>query len=177
MSDRHPAEIRIGGGIPTSLVEPLLEAISEDRIKLEHGECAFKPGTPRDLIEALQNDGTLRLVDEEADGGTFDNLEGFLVTHTISFDRMSSGHDYDACLTRYRPHLGDPITFPSSEYGDLLVPGTTVNTALDLLQRGKIKAAIRLLTREGGLGFPPLLPLHTIDSDMIRLPTAPPVTT
>ena len=69
MSDYIAAEIKIGGRIPAALAPALCDAIAEQRLSLEWGDCVFQPHCAVDLLDARTSvDGVsmLRLYDDDA---------------------------------------------------------------------------------------------------------------
>src|SRR5436853_6904389 len=124
MSDYIAAEIKIGGRIPTALVPALCEAIAEQRLSLEWGDCVFQPHSAIDLLEAATNvDGVrmLRLYDDDAAWGEFPELEAFLEKHEIPFDRFHEGKfDTNPRLQQFRPGVGCR-DFPATSGGQIVV--------------------------------------------------------
>jgi len=79
MSERIAAEIQIGGKVRRSVAEELCDVISTERVSLDWGGSPFQPKTIDELLAARHDNGdgllTLRLYDDEASWGEFDDLE------------------------------------------------------------------------------------------------------
>lgn len=95
MPDCSSGEIQIGGDVPRSLVEKLLELLSE--------EGAIDAPEESEL-PAPDTDGVLSFENNEAPGGAFYALEEFLEENGIDFDRQSSPSYYydpeDICVRK-----------------------------------------------------------------------------
>src|SRR5438045_2325303 len=105
MSDRFPALIEIGGPIPRSRVSELLARVQATGLRWDWCEDAVKAATPEELLAELrQRDSqVLSIGDDEALGGMFSDLEGFLVRHDIAFDRRSEAkYEYDGEIVFFR---------------------------------------------------------------------------
>ena len=111
MSERIAAEIQIGGKVRRSVAEELCGVIATERVSLEWGGSPFKPRTVDELLAARHDNGdgllTLRLYDDEASWGEFDDLEEFLREHKIPFVRYTEGkYDYDPEVVGFHPTCG-----------------------------------------------------------------------
>jgi hypothetical protein len=104
MPDRLSTEIWIGGDIPESLVPELCELIRTEEAALDWGKRSFQPRTARDLQVAAPKDEPLRLCDERAAGGCFQELERFLEENRIAFRRRCEGrYECEPQMVEYRP--------------------------------------------------------------------------
>jgi hypothetical protein len=167
-----PAELWIGGKVPTSLVPALCAAIGNEGVSLEWGDAPFRPSTADDLRQALrENNHAVRLLwlcDDQAGGGVFEELEAFLQEHNVAYTRQSTGrYEFDPETVEFRPGhppaplatnaAGQPVVLASelTPVADLLA------AALDLSKSGSptdpwslVKTARRLLQEQ----LPPALP-------------------
>jgi hypothetical protein len=73
MSDRFPAEITIGGQIPVSLREELVEALEQDGAKLDWDKELSKG----DIIDILTNKINPCFTNDQACYGTFEQTLSF----------------------------------------------------------------------------------------------------
>lgn len=111
MSERLAAEIRIGGKVRRSVALELCAVIATERISLDWGEAPFEPKTVDDLLAArVDHDDklfVLRLYDDQASWGEFDDLEEFLRENDIPFVRHTEGkYDYDPEVVAFHPACG-----------------------------------------------------------------------
>jgi hypothetical protein len=126
MSDRFPGEITVGGTISKKLCEEFCWELN-----LAGGEVGGF-GSPtrkqffrnwRDVTDNLGDDGLLRLSNDEAAYGMFEELEEFLVKHGIAFDRRSeAGYGYDAENVSFRPGMKKPVVCFADQGGNPMVP-------------------------------------------------------
>ena len=86
MSARYSAWIRIGGSLPRSRAEKLINAIRKDCARLDWGEKPFEPTTADELL-AVRSDERLRMCDEEARYGEFDTIESACRELGLSYRR------------------------------------------------------------------------------------------
>lgn len=146
MSDHFAASITIGGPIPQRLVEPLCQAIAQERLSLEWGDAPFKPASAQDLLDACTNihaADVLQLCDEHAPWGEFVDLEKFLIAQGIAFDRSHEAKfDVNARLSQFRAG-GKLISFNTSVEGHVVVP---LRDALCL--RNDVRKACELLAKK-----------------------------
>ena len=148
MSDRFPARIHIGGQVPIALVKGLCEAIQADGASLDYGEAAFDPQGAADLLEAVRDGrGTLRLCDDQACYGEFENTEAFCQEHAIAFDRHSDGkYEYDAERVMFRSGMKEPRCFGATQDDRLTAPVSEIHRQVyPPLKRGHNKAALEVL--------------------------------
>jgi len=149
MSERYCAWIRIGGRIERAKVEPLLEEIRRNGVKLDWCQPPFEPAGPDELL-AARSDGWLWLCDEEARYGEFTELEELCRKLGLSYRRHSEAWcGEDAVLVDWRPGMKEPLVQRSStEHTDaVLVLEEEVRRALTALETGKTKEAIHQLKK------------------------------
>jgi hypothetical protein len=165
MGERSSGRITIGGNVPEALFPELREWCLEADLKEEWSDDrpffeAIK--LPEDLRESVKSGGHLVLMDAEASGGMFEDLETWLRQNNIPFDRHSTGASgaYDAELVMFRPGMEAPITFPSTDSGyEPLVSAFPVIEAYRHLREGNIHSAMTHLANEvGHLQSIPTLP-------------------
>lgn len=168
MSDYIPASISIGGNVLRKLVPGLLGAIDADGLKHNWGEPLLAWTAERLLEQAADNDGLLWLCDEEARGGSFDELEEWLEENDIPFDRRSDAKfEYDGGIQYFRPGLGviEIVWRCTTQEGNPLISHAEGRKALHLLKCGgtmNIEAGIKVLEDELGPDIPDLPPFQII---------------
>jgi hypothetical protein len=111
MSERMAAEIHIGGKIPAAVAVGLAGVVQREGVSLEWGGGRFEPESAQALLEASQDgdDGTglLRLYDDQARWGEFEELEAFCRQHHVAYTRHSEGrYDCGPETAEYRPEQG-----------------------------------------------------------------------
>ncbi len=125
MSDYMAAEIRIGGSILQSTVAPLCDVICQQNVSLEWGDSLFVPTTAAELLDACQvtnGVSVLRLCDEQARWGEFEQLEELLRQRLVSFRRFTDGkYEHESEVVEYRSHMGLVRTL-ASKAGEELIP-------------------------------------------------------
>ena len=96
MSDHFPAEITIGGSIPRRLLDELAGMVASEGVSLDW-QYALDTSAVRVAIETAAAKGeTVRFTDDEACYGQFDDLENWLTSHGIDFDRHGDArYEYD----------------------------------------------------------------------------------
>ena len=174
MADYFPGEIRIGGTIPGDVLEAFLGEVNSTGAKVsgyEGMEAAFK--TAADLTEALDENGHLFLVDDQARGGMFEELEAFCVKHGIPFDRHSDArYEYDAENVSFRSGMKEPVSIPSNNDGEDLFSVAAVRPVVKeltkvvtaRLNREKLKAAaVRIIRHLNSLLPPEVEPLPPLE--------------
>ena len=126
MSDRFPGEITVGGTVPKELCEEFCRELN-----LAGGEVVGfgRPARKqffrnwRDVTDNLGDDGLLRLSNDEAAYGMFEELEKFLVRYGIAFDRRSDAkYGYDAEDVSFRPGMKKPVVCLADQGGNPMVP-------------------------------------------------------
>ena len=145
MSDRYPAEIHIGGPIPRTLLDKLIQKVMEAGASLNGYDdgCATE-----DEVRAVLKEGNiLDLCDCHACYGHFHELEEFLIQNGIHFNHHCEAcYEYDAVNTYYRG--GRVLTLAATQSGDCLLPITDVIQIInhhDLDDHGKLEALTRLV--------------------------------
>lgn len=117
MSDYLAAQITIGGCISRALAPRLCKIVRAANLLLDWEE-PFAPQTAEDLLagrRAIDGEWVLQLTELDAPYGAFPELEAFLVSHGIPFDRQSDpGLGYDGALVIYRPGAGPTQFVPTS---------------------------------------------------------------
>ncbi len=126
MADYMAAEILIGGRIPASIVPELCQAIRQERLGLDYGRACFDPDTASDLLEACRADShgalVLKLSDDQARWGEFEQLERFLQDNAIAYTRRSEGkYDCDPEQVEFRPGQG-VVVIPTNSAGKPACP-------------------------------------------------------
>jgi hypothetical protein len=111
MSEHLPAEIKIGGKVRRSVAAALCEVIVGEGVALDWGEGRFRPQTVNELLAARNDDSDdvplLRLCDDQASWGEFDDLERFLRDNDIAYIRHSDGkYDLDSEGAAFHPDTG-----------------------------------------------------------------------
>jgi len=96
MSDSFPAEITIGGSIPRRLLDELAGMIASEGVSIDW-QYALDQAAVRAAIEAAASRGeTVRFTDDEARSGQFEDLENWLTSRGIDFDRHGDArYEYD----------------------------------------------------------------------------------
>ena len=165
MADYFPGEIRIGGTIPGDVLEAFLAEVNATGAKVGGYEgLEFAATTAADLTEALDGDGHLFLVNDQARSGMFEEMEAFCVRHGISFDRHSDArYEYDAENISFRTGMKEPVSIPSNNAGeDLFTVGAVRPVVKELtrvvtagLTREKLKAAAVKIIRHLNSLLPP----------------------
>lgn len=150
MSDRYPAQIRIGGQVSRTapsktdpkipVLEALLNAIGSEMLSNEYGDAPAEPDNEATLMELINEDGWLRLCDEQAINGEIPDLEEFCRTEGLPFNR-------NCCC--YGGYLGEDVTWTpendmvmilETDDGHEQVDGAEVRRALEVLDMFPAKA-------------------------------------
>jgi hypothetical protein len=183
MADYMAAEIHIGGKVRHSVAEALCEEIAASRASLEWGGGPCRPNTPADLLRDRSADTgeplVLKLYDDQARGGVFEDLETFLQEHGVQFRRWSEGRfEYDAEAVAFDPQTGqsswltDHAQHPIVLVSQLAPIEAKLTTLLERMKRGKAEAEDVLARiediREGLRAelpptVPPLEPLEIVE--------------
>lgn len=170
MADRMATKIFIGGRIPRTLVASLNQIIHIEHVSLNENAPTFLPQNADDLLAALQ-DGHLHLVDPERAWGRFDELECFLTTRLIPFDRYTEGkYEYSAEVVYFRSGMTHPRTFLTTPDHEVIIRESDITPIIDILRhacatptlattRHILAGVIRRLRRETGQTIPALPPL------------------
>jgi hypothetical protein len=179
MSEWIAAEIRIGGVVPPARVPKLIEAIEREGVTVTWEEYPFEAKTADDLLElALDSKGhpsTLNLVDHQARWGQFENLEAFLVQHSIAFDRFTEAkYEYSAEHAWFRPGMPEPVV-ATTDSGHSPVVSFSVLEELDgMLAKSQVDKVRRRISSMRQRHCPPELPPLSIAEEAGRAsdPTA-----
>jgi len=96
MSDHFPGEITIGGSIPRRLLDELAGMIASEGVSIDWQYTLDKAAVQKAIEEAGAKGETVRFTDDEAVCGQFEDLENWLTSHGIDFDRHSDArYEYD----------------------------------------------------------------------------------
>ena len=147
MGERYCAWIRIGGTIERANVEPLLTEIRSSGVKLDWCQPWFEPQNADELL-AARTDGWLRLCDEEARYGEFQDLERVCQELGLGYTRHTEAWcGEDAVLEIWRPGMKEPAEYSASNDGSdtVLVSADGVKEALILLRAANVPEAIHRL--------------------------------
>ena len=165
MGEYYPAEIRIGGKVPATLLEGFLSEIASAGISVGgYDGPAFDCKNADDLRQSLDDQGCLVLADNQASYGQFEGLEAFCITNDIPFDRHSDAHyEFDAQNVRFRPGMEHPAQVCSNNCGDDLMDADKVRPvaralarlATARLDREGLLAAVRKASRKLNKALPP----------------------
>ena len=167
MSYPIPAVIEIGGPIPRSRAKKLAALITDADLELSSNTPLFTPSTAHDLLHAADG-STLTLHSMDPETHDFPDLEEFLTTHQVAFNRYSaSARDFDPEQLLYRTGMREPRVFHSTspynnDTGQFLIPETTATEILALLERGHVLESIVALRLAMGLDIAPLTPLRFV---------------
>lgn len=121
MTTARPATILIGGKLRQSILPTLIEAAWTETVSFEY---AGKPVTQAQ-IEAHIRKGKapLKLEEAEADGGEFERLERFCVTHGLSFRRTcESDVGTPAQIAMFVPPMSAVVSACLDEGLEVMVP-------------------------------------------------------
>jgi aspartate oxidase len=126
MSDRFPAEITIGGMIPRRLLDELAGMIASEGVSIDWQYTLDEAGVRAAIDTAAARGETVRFTDDEAVGGQFEDLENWLTSHGIDFDRHSDArYEYDG-ENAYGRGRKRPVTMNSDQSGNDLVSAEEV---------------------------------------------------
>lgn len=154
MSDRFPGDITIGGKIPRQLLDELAGMIASEGVSIDW-QYAIDKGAVRVAIEAAADRGeTIRFTDDQARFGQFEELENWLTSHGIDFDRHSDArYEYDG-ENAYGRNRKRPVVMNSDQSNNDLVNAAEVRKIL-----ASQAPADRKLTQIAKLAtVPPALP-------------------
>ena len=146
MADRYPAEIHIGGPIPRTVLDELVEQIVVTGASLDgYGENTV---TDASISNILREGQIIDLFDDQAQYGRFEELEDFLVRRGIHFDLHSDAHcEYDGENVYYRGGQR-VLSLPATQNGNILIHHEDVMKILnnnDLDDQDKLKALVKLV--------------------------------
>jgi hypothetical protein len=136
MGTWFPGAIQIGGELSADDVTELCGAILDAGLSLDWGGEPFEPASAEDLLAAVDADtGQLRLFDDQACFGHFNDLEAWLKEHGLPFDRQSDAYcEYDGETVSFRRDVG-VVWHVASQDGEPLVKADEVEQARDVLRR------------------------------------------
>jgi hypothetical protein len=132
-----PAKIYIGGDIPSSLTEDFMRVINSESLGSDSFHPQYPLGSEADLLSCRCNcDGEwapweegkgeryLKFADAmktlHGHRGNFYNLESFLISHKIPFDKAVP-NDYRYRVFSYRPELDRAVVWNTNEHGEAIV--------------------------------------------------------
>lgn len=156
MADYMAAEILIGGRIPANIVPELCQAIRQERLGLDYDRACFEPDSASDLVEACRADShgalVLKLSDDQARWGEFEQLERFLQQNGIAYTRRSEGkYDCDPEQVEFRPRQS-VVVIPTNSAGKPMVRArelepvqAQLQQAIELASSRDCSAAMTLL--------------------------------
>jgi hypothetical protein len=168
MSDRVPTWIEIGGQVPRKLAPELIDCIERESLRDDFDGARIAAKTADDLVALARDDdgqpGTLKLYDDRAKNGQFEELEWLLERHQVAFDRRSDGGDeFSPELVRYRPAWPAPTTTLLDALGREVILTEFVVEVLQMLRAGQTAEAIVRLAELAEEGVPALKPLEFVD--------------
>lgn len=148
MSDRVCASIEIGGTLPRSALEALVDVILGEGVGYEYGSCLETKQQVLDYIES-RNDLTLFLCANEVPWGEFTELQQFCERHQMHYKLCYDGYfdSWSAGVKIYNPLTGDKTWTADANH-------RPVFTALELTQFASIKDAIANLRQAEDWSMP-----------------------
>ena len=145
MADYFAGEIEIGGSIPRSDLNELIDLITNEELKEDYSDVWARDK----LVTAFATQESVRLTDDQARYGEFVELEEWLIEHNIYFDRHSDArYEYDAVNTYYRG--GETVTLNSTQVGTDLISYSTIDEIVnhkELNAEQKIEQLRKTLTK------------------------------
>jgi hypothetical protein len=130
MSDRFPCEITIGGNISRRLLDKLAETIASEGVSIDWQYALDKAAVRKAIESAAARGQTVRFTDDEACYGQFEDLEGWLTSHGIDFDRHSDArYEYDG-ENVYGRGRKRPVVMNSDQSGKDMVNAEEVRKVL-----------------------------------------------
>ena len=170
MADRFPGHIKLGGTITIEtveeriMVEAALSAFAE-WCSPSYGEPEFGDIPLADVAEHLNEEGYLHGKHDQARYGQFEEVEDACRMAGIGYIRHSSArYEYDAEIVEWRPGMESPFEQIADENGNTNVPGSTVETAITLIEEGRASEVAEMLKQALGQHVPALEPLVIIDN-------------
>jgi hypothetical protein len=146
MSDRYPAEIQIGGLIPRTLLDELVKEIVATGTSLD--DYGGRIATNESVQEVLQEGQIVKLCDDQARYGRFDELEDFLVRRGIHFNLHCDAFcEYDGENVYFRGGKR-LLSLPASQKGNILIRFEDIMNILnnhDLDDHRKLEALTKLV--------------------------------
>ena len=137
MSERYPAEITIGGKMPTGLLDHFLGELRSAGVRVGgYDGDPFDAKTVDELRQVLDEGEHLVLADAEASYGQFEDLEEFCVQHGIPFDRHNDAHfEFDSENVHFRAGMESPLAVYSNNQSDDLTDVAKVRPVASELAR------------------------------------------
>jgi len=130
MSDRFPGEITIGGMIHRRLLDELAGMIASEGVSIDWQYTIDKAAVLAAIEAAAARGETVRFTDDEACYGQFENLENWLTSHGIDFDRHSDArYEYDGENAHGRGRKR-PVVMSSDQSNNDLVSAEEVRKIL-----------------------------------------------
>ena len=166
MADRFPAAITIGGRIPRRLLYELAGVIADQGLSADWGDRYLeKAEITRDIRKAFEKGDTVRFVNDQAAYGEFDDLEPWLTSHGIDFDRHNDArYEYDAGNV-YGRGRKKPVVISANHDGDDLVKVEEIRRVL----AGRAQPDRKLARIAKLIELPPALdPIVLVDSKQRR---------
>ena len=130
MSDHFPGEITIGGIIPRRLLDELAGMIASEGVSIDWQYALDKAAVRKAIDAAAEHGETVRFTDDEACYGQFEDLENWLTSHGIDFDRHSDAryeHDGENAHGRGRKR---PVVMKSDQSGQDMADADEVRKIL-----------------------------------------------
>jgi len=164
VSDRFPAEITIGGPIKRADLEELAGEIAGQGVSLDYGEHDLNANQAQEAIEKAAREGaTLKLCDDQACYGLFDELEGFCKERGIHFDRHSDAYCEWTGENVYNRDGEDLFEFTATQDGQDLVEADTIRKILAEPGGGPVDKLRAIEAFASPAGLTPLAPITLID--------------
>ena len=146
MSDRYPAEIHIGGSMPRALLDNLVKEIVATGASLD--DYGGRIVTQEFVQEAIQEGQIIKLCDDQARYGSFEELEDFLVRHGIHFNLHCDAFcEYDGENVYFRGGKR-LLSLPASQKGNILIRFEDIMNILnnqDMDDHRKLEALTKLV--------------------------------
>ena len=154
MSDRYPSEIEIGGKVPRSKMEGLIQAINCQECSGDWGDKYISLPNPEDeppevLAAAIQEllkfvtsengkgiaKNTLWFCDEEASWGELTEIEEYCVENDIGFRRRSSSYgEYNPEIKEFRSGMESYEVYAIDADGYPVIDETYVKALVEMAE-------------------------------------------
>jgi len=136
MSENIPAQITIGGTISKEDAKNLIPLINDEMLTFEWGD--YQEVTLEDLYDEVDGKSVLTLCNDSS-YGFFEDLEKYLVTHKIEFNRYSDAHyEFNGEICEYRSYMESPQVFFATQEGIKTVSYDAVNSIRRNIQSNTI---------------------------------------
>jgi len=146
MSDRYPAEIQIGGPIPRMILVELVKEIVATGASLD--DYSGRIVTQESVQETLQEGQIIKLCDDQACYGGFEELEDFLVRRGIHFNLHCDAFcEYDGENVYFRGGKR-LLSLPASQKGNILIRFEDITNILnnqDMDDHRKLETLTKLI--------------------------------